>query len=593
MVIGLDQQSRFSGYLGLMLVSIALLCLSFLALVYGQGRYELALKARERSILLAEELRQSSNDLTRLVRSYVMTGNPVFKQQFQAVVGIRDGKIPRPRDYNLAYWDFKAVQPAGSNGGLDIQGEAVPLLELIRRAGVTQAELENFKASKAHSDELVKIEYRAMALVEQDARADPANWDLAIHMLADERFLALKAEVMAPIIQAEQMIARRTQSAVDTAHRLLQISIAALFVFGSLLVGLIFKVRQQLNRIIGCSIPELQRTIARIGGGDFLTPVLVGPENANSVLGWVAQTQRKLAEMDLMHFKSIIDSSDDAIISKTVQGVVSSWNRGAEKIFGYTADEIIGKSMRTIIPDDRQHEEAEILDAIEHGRKVDHFETRRRHRDGHLVDVSATISPIRDRNGRIIGASKIARDISAAKAAAAEIRRLAFYDTLTGLANRRLVHDRLQQALVTAQRSKGSFAVLFIDLDNFKTLNDTRGHEAGDLLLKEAARRLAGCLRESDTVGRFGGDEFIVIVGGVNADQSGSSGWVAPIAEKIISSLGMPYGIGDIEHVCTSSVGVAVYNGQSTTCEQLIQQADAAMYRAKQAGKNCFRIFVA
>lgn len=584
------QSLRYRLYLAMMLSIVGLLGVSFVFVAREQDRYQQTLNQRATSIRLAEELRQSSNDLTRLVRTYVATGNPVFKEQFRAVVEIRDGKRPRPLNYSLAYWDFKAVAPGGQAQEDDPPGEAVPLLELMRRAGVNDAELEYLRSSKASSDQLVEIENRAMALIEEDSPTDPAKREEALSLVFGERFLSIKAEVMRPIVESERMIIERTQRAVDTAHFRLQIAIASLFILGSLLVFLIFKLRQQLQLIIGCSIPELQQTIAALGHGDFLTPIKVDRKNADSVLGWIAQTQRKLAQLDLLHFRAIVESSDDAIISKTVKGVVASWNRGAERIFGYTADEIIGQPMMMIIPPERQHEEPEILARIERGEKVDHFETQRLHRDGHLIDVSVTISPLCDSFGRVIGASKIARDISKSKAAEAEIQRLAFHDTLTGLANRRLLMDRLKNSLAKASRSNTCFAVLFLDLDNFKTLNDTQGHEAGDELLKEVSVRLKECVRESDTVARFGGDEFVVLLDSNRGYGVGSLEWLELVMRKIITRLSSPYHVFAITHSCTASIGAAIYAGQRCTAADLLKQADQAMYEAKSSGKNRYSI---
>lgn len=586
-----NQHSLFSFYLFAMVSIVFLLGISFLVLAFEQRKYQRSLENRTLSIRLAEELRQSSNDLTRLVRAYVTTGKSTFKEQFEAVVNIRDGKRPRPLNYSLAYWDFQAIQPPPKPGDAEPLGEAVPLLELMRRAGVTDTELSNLSRSKAKSDELVRLEHRAMALVEEDTPTDPRKRNLALTMLVDEHFLAIKAEVMQYIVETERLIIERTQMAVDASQQRLQMAIASLFVLGSALVFLIFKVRQQLHSILGCSIPEMEKTIDRLGSGDFLTPIPLDAKNPDSVLGWIAQSQRKLAQLDLMHFKAIVDSSDDAILSKTTQGIIASWNRGAEKIFGYTAEEMIGKPMQTIIPEDRQHEEPAILAQIAAGNKVDHFETQRLHHDGHLVDVSVTISPVYDVHGQVIGASKIARDISKAKAAEAKIQQLAFYDTLTGLANRRLLQDRLQQTLTKASREKTNFALLFLDLDNFKTLNDTRGHEAGDELLKEASSRLKACVRESDTVARFGGDEFVVILNSKQESTDTSREWVETVARKIIDSFSQPFRLVDFTHTCTTSVGAAIYAGQACTAGDLLKQADQAMYQAKYAGKNSFRIF--
>lgn len=588
---GFNLPSKFQAYLYSMFGIVTLLGVSFIVVVFEQARYQQAVESRTTSIRLAEELRQSSSDLARLVRTYVITGNPEYKEQFNAVVEIRDGKRPRPLDYSVAYWDFKALEKHDDKHSINDQGQAIALVELMRQAGVTDTELDNLKKSKAKSDELVKIEHKAMALIEEDVPTLAEKRNQALSMLADTSFLTMKAGIMRPIIETELMIMQRTKQAVDTANQRLKFATASLFLLGGLLVLLIFKVGQELKFIIGCSIQELSNTLDRLGSGDFMTPIVVDEEKRDSVLGWIAATSQKLAELNLAHFKAIVDSSDDAIISKNINGIVASWNKGAERMFGYRADEMIGQPLTQIIPAERLPEEPEILDKIAQGVKVDHFETQRLHQNGTLVDLSVTISPIYGQNGDVIGASKIARDISKAKVAEAEIQRLAFYDALTGLANRSLLHDRLNSTLHRAVRENSTFSLLFLDLDNFKTLNDKYGHDAGDELLQEVARRLSGAVRAADTVARFGGDEFIVLLEGPQDDEANSNKWVEHTILKLIEQISQPFYLSNVTHSCSVSIGAAVFNGQRTTTGELLKHADHAMYQAKSSGKNTFHIY--
>ena len=180
-----------------------------------------------------------------------------------------------------------------------------------------------------------------------------------------------------------------------------------------------------------------------------------------------------------------------------------------------------------------------------------------------------------------------------------EINKLALYDTLTNLANRRLLNDRLGQILSSRKRAGRYAALIFIDLDNFKPLNDAHGHAVGDLLLVAAARRISGCVRETDTVARFGGDEFVVVLGDLATDKVTSTRQAGMIAEKIRLSLADPYhftikheGGGDtiIVHHCTSSIGVAVFNNHQLDPDDVLKWADAAMYQAKEAGRNLIRV---
>ena len=306
------------------------------------------------------------------------------------------------------------------------------------------------------------------------------------------------------------------------------------------------------------------------------------------------------SEDSLRKFKAIVDSTEDAIVSKTLSGVVESWNLGAERLFGYSATEAIGTPMQMLIPAELLQEEREILARITHGEKVEHFETVRRHKDGHSIDIATTVSPILDEDARVVGASTISRNISQRKQLEEQVRQMAFHDTLTQLPNRRLLIDRLQQAMNASKRSERYCALLFLDLDNFKPINDMHGHDAGDLLLLEVARRLTERVREIDTVSRFGGDEFVVLLGDLARQEDESTAQARIIAEKFRGALAEPYlltakregqaGI-EIEHRCTASIGVVVFGSQNQNAEEVLRRADLAMYQAKTAGRNAIRFY--
>ena len=423
-------------------------------------------------------------------------------------------------------------------------------------------------------------------------------------------------------------------------------------------------------------------------------------------------TQIKQQELELAGYKAIITSSDDAIISKSLTGVILSWNQGAENMFGYTAQEVIGKTMKILIPEDRQNEEAEILLRIALGERVEHFETVRKHKNGRLVNISATISPVLNNYGQIIGAAKIAKDITAQhhaarelriaaaafqtqegmvitdskniilrvnkafskitgysaeeavgqkmnllksgrhdaafyadmwqtinatgewqgelwnrfkngevhpqwvsitavkndagkiidyigtmtditarKLAEEEIKHLAYYDPLTQLPNRRLLQDRLNQAMASSNRHQHFSALLFIDLDNFKTLNDSLGHDYGDMLLQQVAQRLSLCIRENDTLARLGGDEFVVLLEDMSMHATEAGQQAETVAEKIIVALNHVYLLGSHRYQSTPSIGITLFNDQSEPVEVLLKRADIAMYQAKTAGRNTLRFF--
>ena len=184
------------------------------------------------------------------------------------------------------------------------------------------------------------------------------------------------------------------------------------------------------------------------------------------------------------------------------------------------------------------------------------------------------------------------RDITERKGLEYQIRELAFHDPLTKLPNRRLLNDRLAQATTANKRSGFYGALLFLDLDNFKSLNDEHGHVAGDLLLVEVASRLRGCVREVDTVSRLGGDEFVVLLGDLTSDQAHATEQSNKLAEKIRITLAQPYvitgsnGSEAIEHQCSASIGVVLFSKEHQDLENLLKWADAAMYRSKAEGRN-------
>jgi diguanylate cyclase (GGDEF)-like protein len=227
------------------------------------------------------------------------------------------------------------------------------------------------------------------------------------------------------------------------------------------------------------------------------------------------------------------------------------------------------------------------------------FEAQHRCKDGRLLWAEVQSKPERDASGRITGFHGITREITEKKALQDQVRQLAFFDPLTTLANRRLLGEHLGQALTAARRNQRCGALLFLDLDNFKPLNDTHGHDVGDLLLVEAARRLKTCVRESDTVARFGGDEFVVLLNQLHAEPAEAAGQAAMVAEKVRATLSEAYHLtvmrpGEegvaVSHLCTASVGLAVFTGGPATPEEVMKGADAAMYEAKAAGRNQVRV---
>jgi len=205
--------------------------------------------------------------------------------------------------------------------------------------------------------------------------------------------------------------------------------------------------------------------------------------------------------------------------------------------------------------------------------------------------VSLVATPSRDSRGNIVGGVAIVEDITEHHASREEIQRLVFTDALTGLPNRRRLLECLQRALLTCRRTGNFSALLFVDLDNFKKLNDTRGHDVGDQLLKQVASRLMDCVRPTDSVARFGGDEFLVLLEDLPGETKEAIARASKVGEKIIAALNLPYMLGEYEHYCTASIGAAIFGDRPISEEELLKQADMAMYQAKAAGRNALRFF--
>lgn len=415
----------------------------------------------------------------------------------------------------------------------------------------------------------------------------------------------------------------------------------------------------------------------------------------------------------------VVEHTDDAIVSHTPEGIITSWNRGAERLYGYTEAEALGRSLVSLMPSDKRVEEQYTLDYVRRGQSIEQQETARLRKDGSVVHVSITISPIKDEQGRVVGAARIARDISARRAAeealfrekelaevtlrsigdavittdptgsitylnpvaetmtgwrnaqaygraltdvlhvvdgmtraavpdpmnvalrenrrtglstntvliarngreiaveesaapihdreghvvggvlvfrdvsetyamAMRMTHQAQHDFLTGLPNRVLLVDRLNQTMALARRNGTKAALLFVDLDRFKQVNDSLGHDAGDELLKVVAGRLKACVRETDTVCRQGGDEFVLLLGAVHDMRDAGQ-----VAEKILASCTQPYLIRGHEAHIGASIGISLFPDDGTDADALTRNADAAMYHAKQLGRQNYQFYTA
>lgn len=970
---------------------LALVCVfsAFGYYVHTEKQLDHAYESRYVSYQLLSHLRHSSDDLTRMVRSYILSGDVRYKRYFQNILDIRNGKIPFPDDYFNAYWDMVIV---GKLSPPKTEGKGIALLEKIRSAGFTQAEIDKLASAKQSSDALTSLEFEAMRLAERSVAESDVNRLQAAQMLLTNQYHQAKSKIMMPINEAFMMMDQRTLKAVNQAKIASSIS-RVIFVLVSLwAVFFMWRAYRTLRATLGASADEIYQHISRIGQGDFSVPINVAPNQSVSVLAELGKMQdllythdeaRTLAEQDLrlnkqllvdaqriaqtgswsldwqtgvliwsdeiyrifevdkLHispnyelflnkvhpldraevdrvFKSsvaqrepyeivhrllmadgavkwvhergtsdydadglpvfsrgavqdvterhdaeinrrktetyltnILNSVDEVIWTASAPDFkINHVNAAIEKLCGLTQQALIadGESWMRLIHfedlssarlamlsvfdqgrvtldyrivlaggevrwvSDHRHlvygeqgepaelvcvirdetdkrlaanadreskerviqmletspiavriatstgdkvlfankrytelincspgtvmgrnprlyyansaEYEEILAQVNQGYSVNdrlvqlvvenkgsvwamasyrpvyyegeaamlgwfydvtdlrkaeeallqsealakqsleelkyqkfaldkhaivavtdvkgrityandkfseisgysieeligqdhallnsgyhpkgyfkqmyrtvanggvwHDEICNRAKDGHLYWVDTTIAPFLDHNGKPQSYISIRTDITLRKAAEDKSNYLALYDTLTNLPNRRLLLDRLNQALVAAARNMRNGALLFLDLDHFKTLNDTLGHDMGDLLLQQVAERLTACVREGDTVARLGGDEFVVVLEGLGEQDVDAASQAEAIGEKILEKFIQPYQFKGYEYHITSSVGITLFGKNGLKSDELLKQADIAMYQAKKLGRNALSFF--
>ncbi|MES2160227.1 MAG: EAL domain-containing protein [Pseudomonadota bacterium] len=299
----------------------------------------------------------------------------------------------------------------------------------------------------------------------------------------------------------------------------------------------------------------------------------------------------RLHAAEQLHIAAVAFESQEPMMITDAQSTILRINSAFTASTGYSEAEILGRTPRIL--KSGRHDAAfyaGMWDSILH-RGSWQGECWDRRKNGEIYPTWTIISAIRDAQGGIGHYVCTQSDISARKQAEEEIRQLAFYDPLTKLPNRRLLSDRLRHALDSSERSGLVGALMFIDLDNFKLLNDTLGHDQGDLLLRQVAQRLPACVRNIDTVARLGGDEFVIMLEGLSADPDEAARKAQAIGDGVLAALNQPYQLDERPYHCTPSIGVALIADHQITIEEALQHADLAMYQAKAGGRNMLRFF--
>lgn len=289
--------------------------------------------------------------------------------------------------------------------------------------------------------------------------------------------------------------------------------------------------------------------------------------------------------------QAMLNSIGDAIISVDVLGDVTYLNAAAESLTGWLCNEAVGNSIGTVLciidATTREKVPDPLAAAILCNEKVELPQNCVLvRRDGVEVAIEDSTAPIHDRYGQLTGAVMVFRDVGTARTQSQKLSHLAHHDGLTDLPNSTLFSDRLTQAMASAHRNGHKLAVIFVDIDRFKLVNDSLGHINGDRLLQSAAQRLLSCVRETDTVSRRGGDEFVILLSQVVQVED-----AAICVEKILMGFNAPHCIGRNRVQVTASMGIATYPGDGTDAETLLRNADLAMYHAKRSGRGCYQFF--
>jgi diguanylate cyclase (GGDEF)-like protein/PAS domain S-box-containing protein len=769
--------SLFNRSLWGSVVVFVIFSLTFILYVRSEKAIDVANKQRFESHQLADMLRQSSDDLTRMVRTYVLTSDPIYKQHYQEILDIRNGIKPRPLHYEDIYWDLvlsddKRPFPATT--------KPISLLNLMQKAGFTPQEFAKLSEAKSNSDQLTKIEFDAMRIIESTAPTTDENRHRAFMMLYDAQYHQAKYAIMKPINDAHYIMDQRTLRTIQDTEKMAALMRIVFLFFGFMLVWALWRIRRALYLTLGGSLELLHSHIVRIGSGDSSSKIQIDKGMENSILGWLSETQNKLAQIDIERTHAQKDANrmrdlyaalsqcnqaivrckneselftqicQDAVAfggmkmawiglsdekSKALKAVAyfgkgteylddlrisldpsdpsshgptgmafrenhpfwcqdfannpatSQWHQKGKEfgwgasaavplhrnnsIFGvltlYTDeinafDEAAKELLLEMVSDidyaldnfDRNAARIKVEEALRESEyrlktiiqtepecvkvldcrgklqemnpaglamleaqtleeaqnhsltafllpayRVSFIDLHKRVMSGEngilefeVVGLNGTrrwlethATPMRNADGKITGLLGITRDITERKKSEDRISYLANFDSLTGLPNRIQMDDHLRYTLSLAKRNEGVFALMFLDLDHFKDINDTLGHSTGDLLLVQVAKRLSAVLREEDTISRMGGDEFILLLPASDANGA------AQVAQKLLDSISQPFLLEGHELSVSASIGIALYPADGSDIEILSKNADAAMYRAKQEGRNMYCFF--
>jgi len=324
---------------------------------------------------------------------------------------------------------------------------------------------------------------------------------------------------------------------------------------------------------------------------DRAFPVRDSEGNVYRIVGIAEDiSERKKVESDLRIHATAFETHESMMITDA-DGVILQVNQAFSDDTGYLPEDAVGKTPSILKSNCHDAEFYQVLWETLKDTGSWRGEIWGRNKNGDIYPAWLNISAVHGNDGAVSHYVGSHTNISERKAAEEKIQSLAFYDSLTKLPNRRLLLERLQRAVISSTRSGQCGALLFIDLDHFKSLNDTLGHSIGDLLLQQVAQRLTSCVREDDTVARLGGDEFVVLLEKLSEQTTDAATMAETACRKILSALGQPYRLAEHECLSTPSIGITIFKDSKLVIEELMRHSDIAMYHAKKAGRNTLRFF--
>jgi len=565
----------------------------FFYYVWLEKQIDAANKQRYTTRLLIDELRHSSDDLTWMIRSYVVTGDEAYLRYFKEIIAIRDGKRPRPKRYDSIYWDFvtAGVIPESAN-----EGESISLPDLMARAGFSEQELQLLINAKSKSDQLIETELQAVKLLQSGGATSPTYRQQAELLVFGDAYLQQKAEIMKLIDQAIKVCEKRTENGVNKATEWAFLVLLALIVLGALLLVLIWICEKLFRYTLGASPDTVYRSIQCLGTGQFNYLRAASEFPKNSVMSHLAQTQKQLkalesqrnqSQQSLQLMSKVFSEAQEGIFLTDVDGIVLDVNLAYLCMAGYSRKECVGKYAMVLNSDECDSDFYTAFWATIKAEGRWRGEIWNRNKSGELFASILNFSAVNDDHGNLLCYLGMLTDITQLKMHQQKIEDLAFHDALTSLPNRSLLADRMKQALARVERKKNLLAVICLDLDGFKAVNDSYGHGAGDSLLIEVAQRLLSCVRSGDTVARLGGDEFAILLCELDSREH-----CEVTLQRILKALMSPYNVCREQITSISgSLGFTLFPYDHADPDTLLRHADHAMYIAKQSGKNRVHYF--